>query len=392
MTTSVIIQGVNLRQLEDIRHAMSMLLQSSAPNLLRIAETVPSSMISHLGGTLLFWFKHLRMNQVTKSLFTFVKTLEAFSFWEGYIKAGGRFPPPGDEALIPKSTSIEITSDPDVCCIIPIGHLNERIMMILRRTLAQILSCKRIKKTVLVFDGIPDSLNFEDERLDIIEIPSKRGPANCRNVGIQHIMNQDPDVIFFIDADVLLKHNQPNQLIEEFLQSKSHIGLPLIESYGKGWMNRYHDVNGTLNGRYLESTRLLYATSCCSLIASEIMRNNFNFAIDFVNAAGEDIDFSLRCLKAGYRISGLDSTKILHWYGYDDVPEIDLQILRNRFHRYGAGERVLLTKHPDYYSALGKSTIRATSRNLPDPNQNWHQFLEVVDCVHPLLKLLEEEQ
>jgi hypothetical protein len=390
LTTSVVIQGANLHQLEDIRHAIFMLLQSRAADLAKIAETIPSSMISHLGGTLLFWFKHLKMNQITKELFTFVKTLEAFSFWEGYIEAGGKLPPPIDEVLIPKSTTIEIASDPNVCCIIPIGYLNGTLLMILRRTLAQILSCKRIKKTVLVFDGTPNLLDLENEQLDTIEIPSQRGPAYCRNMGIQHVMDENPDVLFFIDADVLLKHEQPIQLIKDFLKSKSHIGLPLIESLGNGWMDRYHDVTGTLNGRYLESTRLLYATSCCTLMSSEVVNNNFNFAIDFTDAAGEDIDFSLRCLKAGYRISGLDSTKILHWYGYADVPESDLQTLRNRFHRYGAGERVLLTKHPDYYSFLGKSMIRAISRNLPGPSHDWHQFIEETDCVHTLLKLLEE--
>ena len=391
MTTSVIIQGGILRQLKDVRRAISMILQSNAPNLVKIAETIPSSMISHLGGTLLFWFKHLKMDRVTKDLFTFVKTLEAFSFWEGYIESGGNLPPPKDEALVPVSTTIETVSNPDVRCIIPIGYLNKTILTILKRTLSQILSCKRIKETVLVFDGIQNSLDMEDERLDTIEIQSRSGPAYCRNAGIQHIMSRNPDVVFFIDADVLLKHEQPDQLIADFLQSKSHIGLPLIESYGKGWMNRYHDVNGSLNGRYLVATQLLYATSCCTLISSEVMKSGFSFAVDFTDAAGEDIDFSLRCLKAGYRISGLDSTKILHWYGYSGVPETDIQILRNRFHRYGAGERVLLTKHPDYYSFLGKSTIRATSKNLPIPNNDWYQFIEGADSVHTLLKLIEEE-
>jgi hypothetical protein len=330
------------------------------------------------------------MNQVTKELFTIVKTLEAFSFWEGYVEAGGTLPPPIDETTIPKSTTFEIASNPVVCCIIPIGYLNGTLLMILQRTLSQILSCEQIKKTVLVFDGIPNSLDLENNRLDEVEIPSQRGPAYCRNMGIQHIMDENPDILFFIDADVLLKYKQPNRLIDNFVDSKSHVGLPLVESLGQGWMDRYHDANGSLNGRYLESNRLLYATSCCTLMSSEVVKNNFNFAIDFTDAAGEDIDLSLRCLEAGYRISGLDSIRILHWYGYADVPEIDLQILRNRFHRYGVGESILLRKHPYYYSLLGKSTIRAISRNIPYPNYNWHQLIEMAENVRTLLKLLEE--
>jgi hypothetical protein len=367
-----------------------MLLQSSAPSLAKIVETIPNSMISHLGGTLLFWIKNLKMSGVTKDLFTLMKTLEAFSFWEGYIGAGGKFPPPSVEASIPEPSTIEPLSNPDVCCIIPIGYLNDTILMILRKTLSRIISSKRIKKTILVFDGIPNFLNFESEQVDAIEISSRRGPAYCRNMGIQNTMSQNPDIIFFLDTDVLLQIGQPDQLIEDFLHSKSHIGLPLVESYGKGWMSRYHDVSGSLNGRYLSRNRLLYATSCCTLVSCEVLKNDLNFAIDFIDAAGEDIDFSLRCLKAGYRISGLDSTKVLHWYGYTDMPENDQQILRTRFQRYGAGERVLLTKHPDYYSLLGKSKIRATSQDLPIPNHKWCQFFERVDCVSTLLKLLED--
>ena len=379
-----------LKDTELFRTTVSKLLDSHPSNFVDTLDKIPDTMLAQLGGTLLFWSKRLNVNSTIEDLFMLTKILEALSFWEGFMSAGGVFPQQNNGHSIPKQQSVEIVPNSESCCIIPIGNLNSQIEKIIQSTLSEITTCERIKTIVLVFDGIENTLDYEHEKIDTIEVASRRGPAFCRNLGIKKALDQDSDILFLLDSDVILHSGQPNQLIDLFLNSNSHIGLPLVESCEAGWMSQYHDVNGSLNGRYIGKHKLLYATSCCTLISRRVFENGSLFSTDFRNAAGEDIDFSLRCLKDGFSISGLDSIKIHHWYGYTDEPMHDFEILTSRFHRYGAGECELLKKHPDYYSLLEQSKIRATGDILSNPRQQWSQLLQSPGSIELLLQLVQD--
>lgn len=199
-----------------------------------------------------------------------------------------------------------------------------------------------IDKHIIVDDGSPYNISLLGQ---IIKLRHNMGPANARNVGMQRALELGADNIFFTDLDCEL---QPGwgKAFTEYLRMRVIAG-GLTYSYGDTFLDRYHNINGTLNGRFIlprtEDDELLY-TPTCNMAMTSLVAKKFSFNDEFTTAAGEDIDF---CLRVGKRYSiGLCRGAIVkHKWGYnstwDGVPKF-IRTLK----KYKQGNDLLRRKHP----------------------------------------------
>jgi hypothetical protein len=85
---------------------------------------------------------------------------------------------------------------------------------------------------------------------------------------------------------------------------------------GNTLLDYYHDINGTLNGKWLLPDRreLWYMPSLNFGMRSDVALD-FNFDERFPTAAGEDVDLCLR-LRSKYKIGFCPKAKVWHDFGY----------------------------------------------------------------------------
>jgi GT2 family glycosyltransferase len=85
---------------------------------------------------------------------------------------------------------------------------------------------------------------------------------------------------------------------------------------GKTLLDYYHDINGTLAGKWLLPDRkeLWYMPSLNFGIKSFVVEQ-FGFDERFPTAAGEDVDLCLR-MRSKYKIGFCPEAKLWHDYGY----------------------------------------------------------------------------
>ena len=90
-------------------------------------------------------------------------------------------------------------------------------------------------------------------------------------------------------------------------------------SFGKTLYDHYHDLNGTLNGKWLlpERKELWYMPSLNFGMKAGVAEQ-FYFDESFPTAAGEDVDLCLR-LRSKYSIGFCPEAKLWHDYGYKNL-------------------------------------------------------------------------
>jgi hypothetical protein len=115
-------------------------------------------------------------------------------------------------------------------------------------------------------------------------------------------------------------------------------------SWGKTLLDRYHDINGTLAGKWLlpERRELWYMPSLnfgMQAYAAEL----FPFDERFPTAAGEDVDLCLR-LRSKYRIGFCPAAKLWHDYGYKNSLSGFLRFVQ-LFKKYKSSSATLYEGH-----------------------------------------------
>jgi hypothetical protein len=87
-------------------------------------------------------------------------------------------------------------------------------------------------------------------------------------------------------------------------------------SWGKTLLDYYHDINGTLAGKWLLPDRKeLWYMPSLNFGMKSFAAQEFPFDERFPTAAGEDVDLCLR-LRSKYKIGFCSSAKLWHDYGY----------------------------------------------------------------------------
>lgn len=171
-------------------------------------------------------------------------------------------------------------------------------------------------RVFLVDDASPRAYAVKSERVDQLRLPSNGGPARARNLGIDEALARGAEHVLFTDHDCVLDRAW-NEQMTGFLQATSFAAVGgMTRAWGSTLLDYYHDINGTLNGKWLLPDReeLWYMPSLNFGMRADAARE-YRFDERFPSAAGEDVDLCLR-LRSKYRIGFCPRAKLWHDFGY----------------------------------------------------------------------------
>ena len=226
-------------------------------------------------------------------------------------------------------------------------------------------------RPVLIDDASPD--RKAPAGAEVIALDENRGPAAARNRGLERALELGADIVAFTDSDCVPGADWVKSIVRAFQADRqAHALSGATWSLDAAYLGRYHERNGTLNGRALPGGEgLLYGPTCNFAISAELART-LRFDEAFRTAAAEDIDFCYRARLDGWTIRYANDAIVRHDYGYDDLAA-SRRLLRfwQQFRRYARGARLLLKKHPGYVEAFARSTEiplhSGSTSNGPDP-------------------------
>jgi len=201
--------------------------------------------------------------------------------------------------------------------IIPVYIRNDWDSRCLKRLLASIADqTLPFRHVFIVDDASPLEYVLENQQVECIRMPVNGGPAKARNAGIEKALEKGARYLFFTDHDCILDRSW-NEEMSRFLDRYPFGAVGgMTYSWGSTLLDYYHDINGTLSGKWLlpERRELWYMPSLNFGMRSDVA-DEFNFDERFPTAAGEDVDLCLR-LRSKYRIGFCATAKVWHDYGY----------------------------------------------------------------------------
>lgn len=168
----------------------------------------------------------------------------------------------------------------------------------------------------LVDDASPRRFAVDADVVEHIRLPANGGPARARNVAIAKALASGAEHLLFTDHDCVLDRAW-NEEMSKFLKTTSFGAVGgMTRSWGTTLLDYYHDINGTLNGKWLlpGKKELWYMPSLNFGMKAEVARD-FTFDERFPTAAGEDVDICLR-LRSKYRIGFCSGAMLWHDFGY----------------------------------------------------------------------------
>jgi GT2 family glycosyltransferase len=201
--------------------------------------------------------------------------------------------------------------------IIPCYIKTKRDFDCLTRLLNSVqIQTQLFERVYVIDDSSPMDYVLDFDFIDFIKLSENGGPAKARNIAIEMALIREAQYLLFTDHDCILD-SQWNEQMTLFLQN-SDFGAAggMTFSYGKTLYDYYHDINGTLNGKWLLPDRkeLWYMPSLNFGMKSSVAKE-FIFDERFPTAAGEDVDLCLR-LRSKYKIGFCPKAKLWHDYGY----------------------------------------------------------------------------
>ena len=169
----------------------------------------------------------------------------------------------------------------------------------------------------VVDDASPYKYNIQHDFVEHIALSENGGPAKARNIAIDKALKINAQHLLFTDHDCILDKEWNEQMI--LFLSNTEFGAVggMTYSWGKTIFDYYHDINGTLNGKWLlpEKKELWYMRSFLNFGMKSCVAEQFYFDERFPTAAGEDVDLCLR-VRSKYKIGFCPQAKLWHDYGY----------------------------------------------------------------------------
>ena len=222
---------------------------------------------------------------------------------------------------------------------------------------------KGLDSIFVIDDASPLQFDYSAQNVEIAHQIHNGGPAIARNLGIQKALDDGCSHILFTDHDCILHPNWTKE-ITTFLDSEkieSAGGLTL--AYGKTLIDKFHDTNGTLNGRFIlpERKHLLYAPTCNYGMTAKVGRE-FNFDTKYPNAAGEDVNFCIR-VREKYPIGFCPTAIVNHDFGYKNSFQ-GIPRLINMFRKYKDANTLLYHDHPEYFDNSWFGSAPITTRDV----------------------------
>lgn len=223
---------------------------------------------------------------------------------------------------------------------------NEMLLRLLDSARTQ---TRRIDQVIVVDDGSPYTPRGDFECIDYARIRENSGPATARNRGIELALEKGSTYILFSDHDCILSKNWSLEMTAFLRKHALEAAGGLTLAAGDTMIDRFHNINGTLNGRLILplNEHMLYAPTCNFAISRKV-GEEFRFSEHYRKAAGEDVDYCLRVGKK-YSIGFCREAIIWHDFGYrgffSGIPK-----LVGMFKKYKEANALLYISHPEFFS------------------------------------------
>ena len=208
--------------------------------------------------------------------------------------------------------------------------------------------------------------NFKyKNEIEIIQNKKNEGFSKANNIGIDYALKNNYDYTILINNDTIVEKNLIEVLLKTAQAKNLSVLQPLILKYcGKEIWNAGGRINYFFGnfitrkkvGNSLNSSHELteWLTGCCCLFKTKIFKEIGKLDESFF-AYYEDVDFSLRLKKRGYKIGFTSKTHIYHYESFSSIsnnskggklsPYIHYLNIRNHI--------LILKKHSDLFNSFG---------------------------------------
>ena len=208
------------------------------------------------------------------------------------------------------------------------------------------------------------NFKYRDE-IKIIQNKKNEGFSKANNIGIDYALKNNFDYTILINNDTIVEKNLIEVLLKTAQAKNFSVVQPLILNYnGKEIWNAGGRINYFFGnfitrkkvGNSLNSSHELteWLTGCCCLFKTKIFKEIGKLDESFF-AYYEDVDFSLRLKKHGYKIGFTSKTHIYHYESFSSIsnnskggklsPYIHYLNIRNHI--------LILKKHSDLFNSFG---------------------------------------
>lgn len=214
----------------------------------------------------------------------------------------------------------------------------------LKRLLKSVDRDDDVHRVVVVDDASPCRFTAHGTRAEVVRLDANGGPARARNVGIERALSLGATNVMFTDHDCVLEPGWARSLASFLAAAPYDAAGGRTFALGSTLLDRFHDVNGTLNGRWVlpERQELLYAPTCNFAVTSKVARL-YRFDERFPGAAGEDVEFCFR-VRRQFRIGLCPDAVVRHDYGYPSTCT-GLRRFVAMFKKYKAANAIVWGEH-----------------------------------------------
>jgi GT2 family glycosyltransferase len=222
---------------------------------------------------------------------------------------------------------------------------------------------------VILIDNETDNekvKNFKYRKeIKIIQNKKNEGFSKANNIGIDYALKNNYDYTILINNDTIVEKNLIEVLLKTSQAKNLSVVQPLILNYDgkKIWF-----AGGIINyffGNFITKKKLdnfsdssneitEWFTGCCCLFKTKIFKDIGKLDERFF-AYYEDVDFSLRLKKNGYKIGFTSKTHIYHYESFSSIsnnskggklsPYVHYLNIRNHI--------LILKKHSDLFNSFG---------------------------------------
>ena len=208
------------------------------------------------------------------------------------------------------------------------------------------------------------NFKYRDE-IKIIQNKKNEGFSKANNIGIDYALKNNYDYTILINNDTIVEKNLIEVLLKTAQAKNLSVVQPLILKYNSkviwnagGRINYFFGnfITRKKVGNSLNSSQELteWLTGCCCLFKTKIFKEIGKLDESFF-AYYEDVDFSLRLKKHGYKIGFTSKTHIYHYESFSSIsnnskggklsPHIHYLNIRNHI--------LILKKHSYLFNPFG---------------------------------------
>ena len=237
-----------------------------------------------------------------------------------------------------------------------------------------ILSCKNSNFKIILVDNESNQEKVKNfihrDKIEIIQNKKNEGFSRANNIGINYAIKKNYDYVLIINNDTIVEKNLIEVLLKTAQAKKLSAVQPLILSFNR---KKIWNAGGKINyffgnfitekklGGFLDSSNYLteWFTGCCCLFKTKVFKDVGKLDERFF-AYYEDVDFSIRLKKYGYKIGFTSKTQIYHHESFSSIsfnskggklsPYVHYLNIRNHI--------FILKKHSDLFNSVGTTVFQ----------------------------------